>query len=154
MNDRSFSGSSDTNRDSLLWNATYTRPPRLRDLFDRFSVQSEPTYDSLLHWIVPALGHHFCFRSFSDSSIVAIYQRILTTLDSHFFDMLRNNRDTNYGSSWCASLAINCISQTFYTGYTASDEKIYTIITCAHVCGTQSFSKICLISCKSLFIFF
>ena len=29
----SFSGSSDTNHDSLLWNTTYTRPPHLRYLF-------------------------------------------------------------------------------------------------------------------------
>ena len=44
----------DTNHNSLLWNATYTRPPRLRYIFQVVQTQTTTAYCGML----PTLDHH------------------------------------------------------------------------------------------------
>ena len=49
-----FSGSSDTNNDSLSLNTTHTRQPRLRYLFQIVHTQTRTAY----YRVLPTLDHH------------------------------------------------------------------------------------------------
>ena len=107
-----FSGSSDTNHDSLLSNTTYTGPPRLRYLFQVVQTQTMAAYCRIyLHWttmieiffqvvqtqtttaycrILPTLDHHVSdiFQVVQTQTTTA-YCRILPTLDHHVSDIFQ-----------------------------------------------------------------
>ena len=83
----SFSGCSDTNHDSLLYNTTYTGPPRLRYLFQVVQTQTTTTYCRILYLQYtgpPRLRYLF---QVVQTQTTTAYCRILPTLDHDVWDI-------------------------------------------------------------------
>jgi hypothetical protein len=88
-----FSGSSDTNHDSLLSNTIYTGPPRLRYLFQVVQTQTMAAYCRIyLHWTTM----FEIFFQVVQTQTTAAYCWILPTLDHHVSDIFSGSSGTNH----------------------------------------------------------
>ena len=93
----SFSGSSDTNNDSLLQNTSYIGSPRLRYLFQVFQTQTRQLIVAYyLHWnTMPRLRYLLqVFQTQTRQLIVEYYLHWTTTFEISF----SGSSDTNHSS--------------------------------------------------------
>ena len=90
-----FSGSSDTNHDSLLSNTTYTGPPRLRYLFQVVQTQTMAAYCRIyLHWTTT---FRIFFQVVQTQTTTACCTEILLKLHRHpYKDIFLNKPHINF----------------------------------------------------------